>query len=232
MSKEKISVLTWIAIVLTIIAIVSGSCLYYIVHKGYLPCCLFQPVLLVCTIGLISYCLSGFLFGIGGLFVEIKRKNYKGIIICIICLLIYLISISVMRESSRRMACASNIRNIKFALQQYATDYSGYFPPENGAAGLEYLRKYDYLTDYSAYTCPSTKTARGKANQPLTEETVDYVYAGGLTDKSGPNLPVLYDKPGNHKSVCNVIISDAKYIYEKNWLEDIYGKDLMEKIKK
>ena len=201
MNKNKISVLTWIVIVLTIIAIVAGTCLYYVVNKGHLPYCLFQPVLLISTIALIVYCLSGCLFGICGLSVEIKRRNYKGITICIICLLIYFISISVTRESTRRISCASNLKCITLAIQQYAMDYSGYFPPENGAAGLEYLRKYDYLTAYSGYVCPSGKTAKGKDNnQPLTEQTVDYVYVGGLNEKYDPNAPILYDKTGNPES--------------------------------
>ena len=98
-------------------------------------------------------------------------------------------------------------------------DYSGYFPPENGAAGLEYLRKYDYLTAYSVYVCPSGKTAKGKDNnQPLTEQTVDYVYVGGLNEKSDPNAPILYDKSGNHKDFGNVGTVDGKF---KDWMGKI-----------
>jgi hypothetical protein len=105
-------------------------------------------------------------------------------------------------------------------------DYSGYFPPANGAAGLEYLRKYDYLTDHSVYACPSGKTAKSKDNnQPLTEQTVDYVYVGGLNEKSDPNAPVLYDKPGNHKDYGNAGTVNGK-------VKSIYGKDWMGKIKK
>ena len=50
-------------------------------------------------------------------------------------------------EEDKRDYCASNIKHIELALKQYAMDFSDYFPPANGAAGLEYLRKYDYLAD-------------------------------------------------------------------------------------
>ena len=129
----------------------------------------------------------------------------------------------VAREPAKRVSCASNIKQIHLALKQYAQDYSGKFPPENGAAGLEYLRKYDYLTEYSIYTCQSTKTVLGKNNQPLTEAIVDYVYVGGLNEKSDPNAPILYDKSGNHKDFGNVGIVDGtvKGISGKDWMEEI-----------
>ena len=91
----------------------------------------------------------------------------------------------------KRISCACNIKQINLVLKQYAMDYSGNFPPANGAAGLEYLRKYDYLTDYSIFICLSTKITRGKDIQPLTEDIVDYVYIGGLNEKSDPSTPIL-----------------------------------------
>ena len=146
-------------------------------------------------------------------------------VICVICILLNCILIGSSRESARRITCASAMKCIGFSLQQYAMDYSGYFPPENGAAGLEYLRKYDYLCDYAVFICPSTKTVCGKDKQPLTEETVDYVYIGGLTDKSDPKSPILYDKPGNHEDFGNVVFADGT-------VNNFSGKNWTEKIKK
>ena len=89
-------------------------------------------------------------------------------------------------------------------------DYAGYYPPANGAAGLETLRKNDYLTDYAVFTCPSTKTVRGENNQPLTEANVDYVYIGGLNSKSDRKLPLMYDKTKNHGNYYgNVLFVDG-----------------------
>lgn len=170
-------------------------------------------------------CLFGFFCGIISLILEIKKRNNKGCGICITCMLLCFIFIvgvfDVAREKARRISCASNLKCIKLALQQYAMDHTDNFPPANGAAGLEYLRKYDYLTDYSIFICPSTKTTRGKDNQPLTEDIVDYVYVGGLTSKSEPNYPILYDKDDNHKDFSNVIFVDVKCIYGKPWTEKI-----------
>ena len=126
-------------------------------------------------------------------------------------------------EEAKRNLCARKIRMIHLALRQYAMDFSDCFPPANGAAGLEYLRKYDYLADYAVYTCPSTQTAKGKGKQPLTEDIVDYVYIGGLNEKSAQNTPILYDKPGNHQDFGNVgtVDGDAKGIAGKDWMKEI-----------
>ncbi len=126
-------------------------------------------------------------------------------------------------EEDKRDYCASKIKHIELALKQYAMDFSDCFPPANGAAGLEYLRKYEYLADYAVYICPSTQTAKGKGKQPLTEDIVDYVYVGGLNEKSAPNTPILYDKPGNHQDFGNVGTVDgaAKGIAGKDWMKEI-----------
>ena len=126
-------------------------------------------------------------------------------------------------EKARRISCAGNLKLIQCALKQYTIDYSGNFPPANGAAGLEYLRKYDYLTDCALAVCSSTKTTPAKSSQALTEDTVDYVYVGGLTEKSDSNTPILYDKSGNHQDFGNVGTVDgaAKGIAGKDWKKEI-----------
>lgn len=205
MSKEKISVLTKIVIILTISVI---------------------PMEIMGRIGGLIFILA-LLFGIGGIIAAIKNKNSNGIIICILCILLnlsflyFLPEEGVAREPAKRISCASNIKQIYIALKQYAADYSGNFPPESGAAGLEYLRKYDYISLHVMYICPSTKTVQGTNNQPLTEQTVDYVYVGGLNEKSDPNTPILYDKTGNHQDFSNTIAVDGTVnnTPEKQWME-------------
>jgi len=74
------------------------------------------------------------------------------------------------REKARRTNCSSNLKQIGTALKTYAIDFGGKFPMgytslasvtaanniAHGAEGLEVLRGYDYLTDFSVYVCPST----------------------------------------------------------------------------
>ena len=127
-----------------------------------------------------------------------------------------------------RISCASNLRMIHLALQQYVADYAGYYPPANGVAGLEMLRRNDYLTSHDMYVCPSTMTVGGKENQPLTEENMNYVYIGGLNTKSDPNLPLIYDKANNHNhsnsdAFGNVLFADGtiKGIEGKPWTQNI-----------
>ena len=176
-------------------------------------------------------CILAFIFGIGGIIAAIRSKSNNGIAMCSFSVLLNIFIVychpaeGVAREPAKRISCASNIKQIWLSLKQYADDYSGNFPPANGAAGLEYLRKYDYLTNYAVYICPSTRTARGKDIQPLTEENVDYVYIGGFNEKTDPKSPILYDKPGNHQDFGNVLFADGT-------VNNFKGKDWPEKIKK
>ncbi len=228
MSKNKISVTVKIAIILTIISVIPAIYMNTI-SDGY---ALYYGLPISTAFMGIGFLLSifGFIFWIGGLIAAIKNRNNNGKIVCIICMFLNFIfigycltGIDSYREPSRRISCASNMKQIHISLKQYAADYSGNFPPANGAAGLEYLRKYDYLTDYSVYACPSTMTTRGQNNQPLTEENVDYVYIGGLNKKSDPNALILYDKPNNHEFFGNVGAVDGtiKGIYGNPWTEKI-----------
>ena len=113
------------------------------------------------------------------------------------------------REKAKRISCASNLKQIGLALKQYSMDYDDKFPEANGAAGLEVLRKNDYLTDTKVYVCPSSSLQAGKPGTPLTETTVSYIYLGGLTEKDSPDMPIAFDKPGNHKDYINVLFLDG-----------------------
>jgi len=135
-----------------------------------------------------------------------------------ICL--FLIFCYVSREYTSRINCSSNLHQIYLALNNYSVGYAGNYPPVNGAAGLEILRKNGYLTDY--VTCPSTKTTQGKNNQEFTEENTDYVYTGGLNQKSDPKLPLVYDKAKNHGNYFgNVLFVDGTVIVGNPWTANI-----------
>ena len=146
------------------------------------------------------------------------------IIISLFCIIIFYMRFPFYRAYQIPLSCSLNLKHIYLAaLQHYAADYAGYYPPANGATGLEVLRKNDYLTDYVVYTCPGVKKNQSKDGQPLTEEYVDYVYIGGLNTKSDPNLPILYDKPNNHDNFGNVLFVDGSVnkIKGESWTQNI-----------
>ncbi len=101
------------------------------------------------------------------------------------------------RESSRRICCASYLKQIYLSLQQYAEDNQGDFPSE-----LETLVKSEYLTHPGVYRCPSDWKDKGFTN---------YLYSGAgrkLSEK--PPFPLLEDLPDNHPGTFrNRLTSDG-----------------------
>lgn len=103
------------------------------------------------------------------------------------------------RRNPRAMliSCQSNMKHIRNALVCYAIDYDGFLPPENGAAGLNYLIEGKYLDNRSIYVCPGRSGPAGEF-QELTEENCDYIYYGGGEQSYDRKGILLMDKPGNH----------------------------------
>jgi prepilin-type processing-associated H-X9-DG protein len=113
------------------------------------------------------------------------------------------------REKARRISCSSNLKQIGLGLLQYSMDHNDKFPVPDGAAGLEQLRKDDYISDPKIYVCPSTDTKSAPMGQPLKEDNVSYVYLGGLTEENSPETPIAFDKPGNHTNYVNILFLDG-----------------------
>jgi prepilin-type processing-associated H-X9-DG protein len=123
------------------------------------------------------------------------------------------------RERARRITCASNLKSLGLALRMYSSDWQQ-FPPMDGAAGLELLRSQGYLENHKMYICPSTKTLCGQGYETsLAEDIVDYVYWGGYTEADDMTIPVMLDKPDNHRAYGNALFIDGHVsgFYGKDW---------------
>ena len=126
------------------------------------------------------------------------------------------------KEARNRKACANNLKQIGVALLMYANVFQTKFPEKNGAAGLDELRKNGFVELPQIFVCPSTEHVAAAPNTPITEETCDYVYIGGLSSEhSNPKTPIAWSKPGNHKDFgCVLFVNgEVKCFSGSNWLE-------------
>lgn len=94
---------------------------------------------------------------------------------------------------------SSNLKQIGLGLAMYGLDKGDLLPAEDGAAGLEALRKNQYLIDPRVYVSP-LDSARKPAEKgaALTEANCSYVYLGGLELRklrSPSRMPTVFEKP-------------------------------------
>lgn len=124
------------------------------------------------------------------------------------------------KEEKHRQACQNNIKQIGVALQMYANVFEGKFPEPSGAKGLELLRSGGFLEMPQVFVCPSSGKFAAAPGQPITEETCDYVYVGGLSEYSDGKAPILWSKPQNHKDFGIILFvnGDVKAVSGSNWL--------------
>lgn len=111
------------------------------------------------------------------------------------------------REKARRISCVSNLKQIGLALKQYAMDHKDNFPEADNAAGLNELVKNNYLKDAKIFLCPSSSMPPKQGE--LKEENSAYIYLGGSNEMMNPQIPLAFDKPGNHSNYVNILFLDG-----------------------
>ncbi len=123
------------------------------------------------------------------------------------------------KELHNRQICLKNIKEISEALQMYANVFEGKFPKSSGAEGLNNLLKHKFIEKPQVFVCPSTGHAAAAQGAPLTENTCDYAYAGGLSTSSDGKNPILWSKPGNHKNFGAILYvnGEIKTFSDKDW---------------
>lgn len=98
-------------------------------------------------------------------------------------------AIGAARERARRTSCMNNLKQIGISLHLYATDNLERFPKN-----LQELVDSGYIDTLEVFKCPSANS-----NIPTTADSGDYVYKTGLTESSDSDVPIVSDKPDNHK---------------------------------
>jgi prepilin-type processing-associated H-X9-DG protein len=116
------------------------------------------------------------------------------------------------REQSRRVACATNMRQLGQAMMIYASVNAGHFPDR-----LDRLLVY---VGSNTFVCPSTGHTPAAGQIPQTQAGnlaagghLSYVYVGdGYSTGSLMNaatMVVLYEPPGDHGDGVNVLYADG-----------------------
>jgi len=83
------------------------------------------------------------------------------------------------KESGRRIACASNLRQIELALSLYVDDHEGLFPPRNHLVQQWPSQLVEYFQNLDVLRCPTENLAAGNGN-PAEADTAPRSYIGNM----------------------------------------------------
>lgn len=121
------------------------------------------------------------------------------------------------REAAHKTSCASNLYQIGTALQLYARDFDGRFPPTDHD-----LRPVTqgYLNDPRVLRCPNEWVPENAWNGWTGPYSGSYQYRGGLSIEDRADLPIAGEWAFNHGDGAEVLTlsGSAKFYATKNWV--------------
>jgi prepilin-type N-terminal cleavage/methylation domain-containing protein len=123
-------------------------------------------------------------------------------------------AMSTARDRARRVNCMANLKHIGITLRMYAAGHDGHFPPGDNADGLNVLFTSGYMTDNTLCLCPSTLTVPATGGM-IDNWHLDYIYRGGLTEKScGQETGLGCDRivTPNHNNYGSVLYGDGHVV--------------------
>ena len=138
-------------------------------------------------------------------------------------------SIFASSPRARKLMCASNLRQIGYALARYAESHGGKYPDD-----LATLLQEEDLVYPSVFVCPADDEtdARAATTQQVVEQLREgrhcsYVYLGrGLTHPPGKNWVIAYERMSNHEDGINVLTGEGIVEY----VTDAEAKELLSRL--
>lgn len=160
----------------------------------------------------------------------VRRAVYAAVAAVVLVLLISVLlpSLNRSRHGPGYLKCSSNLRSIGQAVQMYANENRGLYPPDFGRL----LLTQDLTSEM--FVCYSTDDVRadGPTMQAVAEKLsagghLSYVYTGkGMTLNSPANAVLAYEPPSNHGNGMNVLFADGRV----QWIDAVRGRKLMSEL--
>jgi prepilin-type N-terminal cleavage/methylation domain-containing protein len=101
------------------------------------------------------------------------------------------------REKSHTSACQHNLKQISIALQLYAYDHYGHFPPTDN----DFAPFFPYLREEDVFRCPTAE-----ATESIVLGLPTYAYRGGYTHDDLPNRILVADTQPRHSGGGNLLM--------------------------
>ncbi|HIE53497.1 MAG TPA: type II secretion system protein [Armatimonadetes bacterium] len=151
-----------------------------------------------------------------------KRKGFTFIELLVVVSLIAVLAAILFpvfaraREKGFTAECLHHLQQIAIALQLYAADHFGHYPPRDN----DWEPLFPYLRDRSVLVCPAPTAEENFAgrNDPLVGP--GYRYKGGLCHDDWPEIPLASDSAPWHSGGRNFLFVNGRV----KWFHDQDGQ--------